>query len=429
VARVWKWRLAIVAAAVIAYLPALNNGFIADDYVILHRVELLKADPLYLVDVVPENFRLTSYGVFAAFKAMFGYDARPYFAFNILLHALNCLLLCRVVVELTKDKQLASIAALLFAVFQAPQEAVMWLAAMNETLSGFFVFLTLLLWLRERYRLAALTFLAALFSKESAVIVLLLVPLIDFCRRVRPPWLRYLTFAGPTILFAAVFLITLRGNFQVGNGTYAPSLHAGLVLLKSLHRLCWPWAYVVLIVVLYMYRGVSNLAPIARWGLLVVAAMLPYIFVTYTNNIPSRQTYLASAALVPLLAAGMLRIHAKTLVTIFVALNVVYMWTTKDAQMVERAAPTTALVAELAKHKPGPLRVSKFPYPIALIAKGAAETVPGWKWDDVALGDSCSRCLVLEWNPQTRNYFIASSSETPGTSDLPLSPGESGAKR
>jgi hypothetical protein len=428
---VWKWSLtnvAVLAVAVLAYLPAINNGFIADDYVILHRIELLKLDPLYLIDVVPENFRLTSYAVFGVFKAMFGYDARPFFVFNILLHAVNCLLLGKLVFELTKDKQLSSTAALLFAVFQAPQEAVMWLAAMNETLSGFFVFLTIFLWLRERYRLAALTFLAALFSKESAVIVLLLVPLLDLCRGARQPWLRYLTFLGPTILFAAVFLLTLRGNFQVGNGTYVPSLHAGLVLLKSLHRLCAPWAYMVVIVLLWMYRDVASLARAARWGSLVVAAMLPYIFVTYTNNIPSRQTYLASAALVPLLAEGLLRIHPKTMVGAFVVFNVFFMWTTKDRQMLERAQPTTALVAELAKHKPGPLRISKFSYPIALIAKGAGEAA-GWKWDDVDLGDSCSRCLLLEWNPQTKSYRTASSSDLPATKDLPFNAGESAPKR
>jgi hypothetical protein len=426
---VWKWRLAIVAAAVLAYLPAINNGFIADDYMILHRIDLMKADALYLIDVVPENFRLTSYAVFGVGRALFGYDARPFFVFNILLHALNCLLLSRLVFELTKDLRLSSIAALLFAVFQAPQEAVMWLAAMNETLSGFFVLLTLLFWVRERPRLAALAFLFALFSKESALIVLLLVPLIDVCRGVRQPWLRYFAFLAPSILFGAVFLLTLRGNFQVGNGTYAPSFHAVLVLLKSLHRLFWPWAYIILIVVLSMEKSAARIVQVLKWSALVAAAMLPYIFVTYTNNIPSRQTYLASAALMPLLAAGMIRIQPKVLVAVFLAFNVAYMWTTKDAQMVERAAPTTALVAELGKHKPGVVRISGFPYPIPIIAKAAAVTVPGWRWDQVDLADSCSRCLLLQWDSKTRTYLASSSNEAPGTSDLPFSPGESGAKR
>lgn len=403
---VWKWRLAIVAAAAIAYLPAINNGFIADDYMILHRVELMKTDPLYLLDVVPENFRLTSYAVFGVLESAFGYDYRFFYAFNVLLHMANCLLLRSLVLEVSNDERLASLGALLFAVFQAPQEAVMWLAAMNETLMGLFVFLTLLLWSRKRFIWAALAFLAALFSKESAAIVVLLVPLIDVCRGRRIPWQRYFILLVPSSVFAAMFVLTLSGNFQVGNGTYMPSLHAVLVLLKSLHRLFWPWAYVVLILLLVVEKRISDWKRVATWGLPIAASLLPYIFVTYTNNIPSRQVYLASAALLPLLAAGMIRVSPKVLVAAFLIFNIGYMWTVKDAQMVERAAPTTALIEELRKREPGPVRLAGFPYPIAIIAKATAVTVPGWRWDHVDLGDSCAKCVVLDWNSAARTYVF-----------------------
>jgi hypothetical protein len=402
---VWKWTIAIVAAVVVAYLPAINNGFIADDYMILHRVELMKTDPLYLLDVVPENFRLSSYAVFGVLKAAFAYDYRAFYVFNILLHAVNCLLLRSLVLALTKDDRLAAISALLFAVFQAPQEAVMWLAAMNETLLGFFAFLTLLFWSRGRDRLAAVFFLAALFSKESAVILLLIVPLMDFFRGSAIRWQRYLILLAPLTVFAAMFLLTLSGNFQVGNGTYVPSLHAGLVLLKSLHRLLWPWAYVVAILLVIRVKAIPDWRLAAAWGSLVVVTMLPYVFVTYTNNIPSRQVYLASAALLPLLAAGMMRVSAKLLVGAFLVFNVAFMWTVKDGQMLQRAAPTTALIAELRDREPGPVRLSAFPYPIAIIAKATAVTVPGWRWDQVNLGDSCANCTVLEWDATSGRYL------------------------
>jgi hypothetical protein len=132
--------------------------------------------------------------------------------------------------------------------------------------------------------------------------------------------------------------------------------------------------------------------------------MTPYIFVTYTDNIPSRQLYLASATFLPLLAAGMLRVSSKVLIPAFLILNVGYMWLVKDRQMVERAAPTTALIHELAQRQPGPVRLSGFPYPIAIIAKAAAVTVPGWRWDQVDLGDACAQCLVLEWDREARRY-------------------------
>jgi hypothetical protein len=402
---VWKWKLAIVAAAIVAYAPAINNGFIADDYMILRRIDLIKADPYYLLAVVPENFRLTSYAVFAALRSAFGYNHAPYYVFNILLHVTNCLLLYSLVREVKADESLSAVSALLFAVFQAPQEAVTWLAAMNETLLGLFVFLTLLLWFRGRYGWASLSFLAALFSKESALIVLLLVPLTDILRRREIQWRHYVLLLAPSIIFGSVFLFTLAGNFQIGNRTYVPGFHAGLVLLKSLHRLLWPWAYVIVIAVLITKKAIPDWRRAVAWSALIVAALLPYIFVTYTDNVPSRQVYLASAALLPLLAAGMMRVSPKVLVPAFLVFNVAYMWGVKDGQMVERAAPTKELIRELEHREPGLVRIARFPYPIPIIAKAAAVTVPGWQWHQVDLGDSCARCLVLEWDRENRRYI------------------------
>src|SRR5207253_369361 len=145
------------------------------------------------------------------------------------------------------------------------------------------------------------------------------------------------------------------------------------------------------ILLLLIARTIPDWKRAAAWGSLIIATMLPYIFVTYTNNIPSRQVYQASAALAPLLAAGMLRVSPKVLLAAFLIFNVGYMWAIKDTQMVERAAPTTALIAELMERQPGTIRIARFPYAIALIAKAAAVTVPGWQWDQVDLGESCAQ--------------------------------------
>src|SRR6476659_8572524 len=84
---IWIAFCCVLAAA--AYLPILNNGFIADDYVILKRIEILKTQPLYLFQVPPENFRFVSYLAFGFFKAVAGYHAWPLYAFNIALHLAN----------------------------------------------------------------------------------------------------------------------------------------------------------------------------------------------------------------------------------------------------------------------------------------------------------------------------------------------------
>lgn len=406
----WKVRLLILTAAVISYLPALNNGFIADDWVILHRVDVLKEDPLYLNEVVPENFRLTSYVVFGLLKTLFGYNAAPFYVFNILLHALNCILLAALVREITGDSNLGSISGLFLAVFQSPQEAVMWLAAMNETLSVCFMLLTSLFWLRGRQAIAALIFIAALYSKESALILVLLLPLVELNRGKHVAWRDYWILALPAMLFSVFFILTLSVNFQLGHGTYALGPQGLLVLIKSLHRLIWPWGYLVVAAVLLSYGWRPN-RQAAHWALLIPVVMLPYIFVRYAANIPSRQTYLASALFLPLLAAGMLSLKPKTLraglVASFIVYNVVYMWTVKDAQMEARALPTTALVKALREYSPQDVRLRGFEYSVDLIPKAVAVSLPGWRWDQVDLDVPCQGCLLFEWNHDTGRYAVS----------------------
>jgi hypothetical protein len=121
---------------------------------------------------------------------------------------------------------------------------------------------------------------------------------------------------------------------------------------------------------------------------------------------------MASAILVTALSAAVLQLSSRRLQTAvlvsFIAFNVVYVWTRKDSQMQRRAAPTTALIEELKTRSPGPVRIIGFEYPAAEMAKGAAVTIPGWRWEDVELippGDRCANCVILEWDRDTLRYI------------------------
>jgi len=93
--RKWKYPLLFATVIFVAYAPALNNGFIADDYVILQRAQELKQGPSFLASIPPEPFRLTTYVSFMLLKDCFGYHAQFYYAFTILLHLANTLMLWR----------------------------------------------------------------------------------------------------------------------------------------------------------------------------------------------------------------------------------------------------------------------------------------------------------------------------------------------
>jgi hypothetical protein len=406
-----RWStVALMGLTVAAYAPCINNGFIADDFVLLHNVETVKADPRYLIESAPDLFRVTSYAAFGALKTIFGPDYRAFYVANILLHLLNVLLLRRLVRELFDSAEAGLLAAALFAVFQAPQEAVMWLAAMNETLQGFFLLATALLWIRQQRGWAAAAYSFALISKESAPVLLLILPLMESGAHKRGFLKHYLPLVIPAAVFALAFAGTASSNFMIRNGTYAPGLHALSVFIRSMHRLLWPWAYVLLVLVWIAKRRLPELRQAAKPLVSIGAVMLPYTFLRTGNAIPSRQLYLASAVLVSVLAVAAAALSPRMRigwVSAFLAFNMVYMWVRKDAQMEERAAPTTALIEELNQHMPGPVLVVNFPYPYPVIAKAAASTVPGWRWDFVEAGTAatrCDACLVLEWDAARRKY-------------------------
>ncbi len=403
-----KIRFVLISALlVLAYLPALNNGFIADDWVILERIEFIKADILYLHQAPPENFRSTSYVVFGVLKYLAGYQPAVYYLFNIGLHLVNTALLFSLVRILIRDEQTAWLAALLFAVFQAPQEAVMWLAAMNETLLAFFLLLTLISWTRERYVLAAFCCALALFSKESAAISLLMLPLLNVYQK-RPFFKGWAFLALPVAVFAAVFVSTYSQNFMIGNRSYALGPHAVLVLANSMHRLAWPWVY-ILIILARMQRKSWPSRRLLAACLLAVIPMLPYMFITYQSNLPSRQVYLASAVLMTVLACVLRTMETSKLVaafiSIFVVFNIAYIWLRKDAQFEERAAPTSELVKVLEQRAPERIYLRGFAYPYPEIARATTLKVSGWLPQYIVFErEDCKGCPELRWNAEARRY-------------------------
>src|ERR1041385_1744525 len=382
--------------AAAAFAPALNNGFIADDWVILQRTDLMRLQPLYLFHVPPENFRLVSYLIFAFLKSVEGYDARVFYAFNIALHIANVVLLRHLLILVIKDDFVADTASILFAIFQAPQEAVMWLAAMNETTLAFFTLIALVMWWQRRYGVATVAYVIALFSKESGIIILFLIGLLELKQRQRKSYQEYAFLLIPTTVFAAVFFSTMKTNFMIANGFYAIRLHAIAVLLLSIHRLIWPWFYLVLFLVWLgriLNREVNpshsrNLQQerifekLPAYLACVLVPMLPYMFIAYQNAIPSRQLYMASAVLMTVLALLLKPIRRTTLfrlfIVVFVGFNISYLWFRKDAQFEDRRAPTTQLVEALRRHPPQPTLVLNFAYPYPAIAQAAALAASGW---------------------------------------------------
>lgn len=361
----------IAAAAILAYLPALRQPFLEDDYpnlaLAIHYSE--ESHWTDLPSAAPFRLRATSEFLMAALYLLFDVHAAPFYAAGILLHVLNTWLVFALGAWRRIGFGVSAWAALFFAVAEGHQEAVMWISAASELLQFLFGAAALAAWIhflqtdRKKWlALALIAFALALVSKESAPIflALLILPLIDHLEKAA--WL--LPFAAVAGLAASSVFFTADDSFRLRDGSF--SLHAPfwLTLPRSFIAVLWFWGLCAALA-LAIWRKREILWIGAAWAGL---ALLPYSFLTYSTRIPSRQTYLASAGIALLTgsALSILGQKRRAILPIVVALilsqNVGYLWTRKRAQYMKRAEPTDRLIA-LSRSTKGPIYVQCFPRP------------------------------------------------------------------
>jgi tetratricopeptide (TPR) repeat protein len=130
----------LILVTVLAYLPALRAEFIwDDDNYVEHNSALRSADGLYRIwfepGATPQFYPLVFTSFWVEYRA-WGLDPAGYHAVNVLLHALNALLLWRALERLAVPG--AWWAAAVFALHPVHVESVAWISERKNVLSGFF---------------------------------------------------------------------------------------------------------------------------------------------------------------------------------------------------------------------------------------------------------------------------------------------------
>jgi hypothetical protein len=374
------WQLLVLAAlALLAYAPSLTIPLIADDYPNLSQA-LAYGAPAGMGTLLHDaQFRLraTSYWAMYGLWQVAGLTPPVYHAASLLLHIANTWLVFFVAAAWPRMRPAAFWAAVFFAVHEGHQEAVMWFSAINELLMFLFGMASLWCWQSApgapdgikpawRKELAGVVLFAlALLSKESAIFLL---PL--FVLAVEPgEWRRRLPRLAPHVVLVALALASImqsRSNsFRFTDGSFSLQAPFWLTWPHSLARLLWIWGWPA-VAALFIPGD-------ARWRRGAVAALawmgialVPYSFLTYSTEIPSRQVYLASAGLALLVGLAVARYERRRIAAAVLAVmllhNTVYLWTRKRAQFVERAAPTDQLIG-FARRTPGAIWVQCFPLP------------------------------------------------------------------
>jgi protein O-mannosyl-transferase len=281
-----KWvAIALLAGVtVVIYANTLFNGFAGDDglYIFQNRAVRVPSLPEFFRANENSNvFRPVTFASFAANFAAGHMHAFGYHAVNLLLEcgvvALLFLLLCRLLESVAAGETIALAAALLFAVHPIHTEAVASVVGRAELFAAGFLFAALIFHLNDRPIPALLCFAGGLLSKESAVVFLPLVIVVDLARGKLKPASRYAWIGGLTAVYLAVLWKAQGGHFGDPHINYLDNPLVYLpVHLRILNALRIAWKYVGLLV----YPGTLsadysyNAIPLyGKWSQLLPAAL------------------------------------------------------------------------------------------------------------------------------------------------------------
>jgi hypothetical protein len=244
--------LLVAAIAFLVYANALGNGFVWDDDIVIVANSASRSNALSLFSGIDagREFELTPYYrpltllSFLIENRLHGLNPFLMHFLNVLLHAANAFLVYRLAQKLTGSNQAAILAGLLFAVHPLNTEAVDFISGgRNTLLACLFVLSAYLLHSRsvDRQNLAvagSVLFLAALFSKETALGLLLFIIVLESSRcRSETSGSKLRSFGRllPYVVFTIVYFI-LRGTALSGAGVRLEILPGlGTRLLDNLY--------------------------------------------------------------------------------------------------------------------------------------------------------------------------------------------------
>ncbi|MDE0458784.1 MAG: tetratricopeptide repeat protein [Chromatiales bacterium] len=253
----------LVLLAVVVYTPALLfGGFVSDDWIFVTEPLVRRLDGIVSIWLSPaeigheNHYWPIAYTTFWIEHKLWGFDPAGYHAVNIALHALNSVLVWRLLLRLGVPG--AWLVGAVFAVHPVHVESVAWVIERKDLLSALFYLGAVHVWLRfteapgpGRYLLCLAFFAAALLSKSIAVTLPAALLLLRWWQAGRVTW-RDAACVAP--LFALALGVTLadlafyrdRIDSALDYSLVERALIAARALWVYAHQLVWPVSLPVL---------------------------------------------------------------------------------------------------------------------------------------------------------------------------------------
>jgi tetratricopeptide (TPR) repeat protein len=305
----WILSFILVAVSMTAYFNTTSNGFVYDD-----RFQVIQNPWIRDFRHIPEMFSKRVWGftpgghsdyyrpmmhlIYLVEYSLFGPSSTGFHFVNIIFHTSISLLIFIIIARLMRENFRNNnlwppfAAAVLFAVHPIHTEAVAWVASIPELSFTFFLLLSFYLYIRcpvgneesvgkYRYYLSVCLFFLATLSKETALILPLLLVIYDFSLP-KPSLLRvpitYVKRYIPYFAAAGLYLL-LRSNAlgwfepakkQIVLSLYEYAINTPLLFAKYLYKLVVP----VNLNVFYVFEPVRSIAE----PLFAVSAAITIIF-------------------------------------------------------------------------------------------------------------------------------------------------------
>lgn len=297
----------LLAVSALCYSNTLGNGFTMDDELYIFRNPQVTSPSfhnLFHPNVASKVFRPVTFATLSANWLLGATHAFTYHLTNLMLHAgaglVLFFLLLTLLEALVDAATIAFAAALLFATHPIHTEAVASIVGRSELLAAGFLFGAWLLHLRDRPFLSGFCFICALLSKESAIVFLPMLLIVDQVRGAWKPWTRYVGLALVTSLYLGALWKLQGGHFGTASVSMLDNpLYQFPPLWRVLNATRIAWKYVGLLVFPfklscdYSYNE-FNLYGDLRHTLPAMAAALA-LFAAWVWSVLRRQIALAIA--------------------------------------------------------------------------------------------------------------------------------------
>lgn len=344
--------IVISAVVLVTYQPGFKVGFF-NGWWYLEWVGTMDL-PRYIIQFIDPRNVTQGYrpmqGLYVLVQyLLFRFNFDGFYAAQMMFHAANSFLFFLIVGRLSQHRRLAVIAAVIYAVLPVYSLAVFWHAVVDP-FSAFFYLLTILLWTlyQETQRslhwvLTFVAYLGALFSKEVAVFLPVLLFLIErwFYHR-EPDWRlvirEYVPFLAMYVPFAILELnVQTHGEF-VGQFGFSIGPHMLANLMPYLAVLAFPWTtdlprdmffYVWLAIVAFVYIGwllykrSPSLLFLAIFAVLNIVPLLGFSLEYFNTRYLYTATMVSALVIAILIEAGFQRLGRQRVYAVLAPLGMV----------------------------------------------------------------------------------------------------------